>query len=146
MRPWSALPIAVLSAFTTACNGAPCGAGQGAAVCSSAGDDAGAGLYETRSFSLPGGAIVEAQFGMKRGDSIDIDYSSQGGDVAWDIHQDDADGKPLRDQGRAAAGSFTFTAPTDGLYGSRWINDGLATLEIDVDFRGHGSAFFRGWL
>ena len=109
--------------------------------------DANASVWpEERTFELPGGGLVEAELEMARGDSVDVEYQSRGGEVAWDVHIHDGDEVRTEAQGRDQAGAFTFVADQAGTYWSSWLNVRSSPLEIRVRFSGHGSTEFRGWL
>ena len=136
-----ALACGIALPAAAGCHATPCD--TPAEACASGLVDAGsgAGWRESRSFPLPQGVILEAQIGMSQGDSIEVDYTSTGGGpVVWDIHTHNDDQVPIHAQGRDTQGSFRFVAPADGVYDSRWTNDGLATLRVDVAFRGSGSS------
>jgi hypothetical protein len=108
--------------------------------------DAMPGWPQERTFHLPTGALLEAGLDMRRGDSFDLAFESDGGPVVWDIHIHDGDDIRTDAQGTDEEGMLTFVAPETGTYWSSWLNFQPTVLEVRVSFTGHGSTEFRGWL
>ncbi|HTE49313.1 MAG TPA: hypothetical protein VK698_00460 [Kofleriaceae bacterium] len=101
---------------------------------------------EERTLFLPTSTLIEAQVTMEPGDAFDMDFTSMGGPVAWNIHSHDSDFPTNHAQGRSEHGTFTFVAPAAGRFLPLWVNDQAATLRVVVRLRGHGSSVFNGWL
>jgi hypothetical protein len=91
------------------------------------------------------GKMLELGIDMTAGDVVEVESTSDGAPVVWNLHSHDGTERPRQAEGRAAADNLQLAAPQDGQFWSLWTNDRSETVEVEVRFRLAPGSALLGW-
>jgi hypothetical protein len=98
-----------------------------------------------RQFGIAPAGLVEVNVNMDVGDTMTATYETDAGSLRWDVHSHPSEIE-IHDEGVAASGEITFTAPEYAQFSILWENrsEGPIVLSVTVDVT--GTAEIAGWV
>lgn len=122
--PFLAAVLVVLSVLSTGCTD-PTGRGAPSVL--------------DRSVSVDPGSFFEANLEMNESAQFTFEWSTDGTDVAFDVHSHASTQVDYHHRSNGSSGRGSFQAPSDGGYSLLWENPSKArvnlTFEVEGDFQ-----------
>ena len=127
------LPALVIVWQVAACSAPPSG------LVDSAADD------PNRHIGIAPGGFTEVNLNMGSQDTVTATFETDGAALRWDVHSHPGD-VVIHDEGVAAAGLISFTAPEAGQFSVLWENQGSSAIVLTVRVDLTGTAEIASWI
>jgi hypothetical protein len=97
-----------------------------------------------RNFEVPPGKFAEANLELAAGVEVTAAFRADGA-VEWNVHSHPEGGVAIHQEGAAADGKITFTAPTPGGYSWLWTNKGESSVNLIISIELPDGARIVSW-
>lgn len=95
-------------------------------------------------FTLGSGEPIETKMVMKKGETVEYEWTAEGGRINFDLHGHGGGNSVTYEKGRGqTSGKGSFTATFDGEHGWFWRNRDSSDVTVMLKVRGEYSEFKR---